>query len=623
MKKQTILLLCMVITIQVSARDLHPQYVKVQEKLATGWNTWNTQSVLSHVLLPQGLAINLTFKQNAKAGDRFLREALIGRQGKNMEVVLPGPHAYDGSYTELTMQWRSVYVRVQSATEGDDLVLLVTLLESGDFAPSLIVESGLLWNRAGKVQFRENHLLAVLPAGNIPIYITQPHHADPNVSALHPYYASVLEKSIGISTGEKRTLDEIKEIVRKRKSEHQKKIDSYGELADVYEAVQTVMAWDTIYDPLKNRVISPVSRIWNQWRGGWALFCWDTFFAATMASIDNKELAYANAVEMLQEKSPAGFVPNVSQGNGRKSNDRSQPPVGGITIWQLYEKYQEKWLLEATFDDLLIWNRWWEKNRDYKGLLCWGSDWYDDPWKDKARGNRLAAALESGLDNAPMYDDIPYNSDTHLLELWDVGLNGLYIADCKVLVKIAEILGRTKVANELKIRAKKYEKHLNQLWDKQSGIYLNQRTDTMEKSDKLAPTSFYPMIGKAASKKQVRRMIKEHFYNSDEFWGEWIMPSCARNDSLYHNQNYWQGRIWAPLNYLVYLGLREYSLPQARKDLADKSKNLILKEWLEHRHVHENYNADTGEGCDSRRSDRFYHWGGLLGVIVLMEAGRM
>ena len=27
--------------------------------LAKGWNTWDTNSVLSHVLLPQGLAINL------------------------------------------------------------------------------------------------------------------------------------------------------------------------------------------------------------------------------------------------------------------------------------------------------------------------------------------------------------------------------------------------------------------------------------------------------------------------------------------------------------------------------------------------------------------------------------
>jgi len=38
-------------------------------------------------------------------------------------------------------------------------------------------------------------------------------------------------------------------------------------------------------------------------------------------------------------------------------------------------------------------------------------------------------------------------------------------------------------------------------------------------------------------------------------------------------------------------------------------------------HVHENYNSDTGEGCDQQRSDRYYHWGGLLGLIALIESG--
>ncbi len=34
-------------------------YKDMQSRLARGWNTWNTRSVHSHVLLPEGLAINL------------------------------------------------------------------------------------------------------------------------------------------------------------------------------------------------------------------------------------------------------------------------------------------------------------------------------------------------------------------------------------------------------------------------------------------------------------------------------------------------------------------------------------------------------------------------------------
>ena len=36
-------------------------------------------------------------------------------------------------------------------------------------------------------------------------------------------------------------------------------------------------------------------------------------------------------------------------------------------------------------------------------------------------------------------------------------------------------------------------------------------------------------------------------------------------------------------------------------------------------HVHENYNAMTGTGDDVRSSDRFYHWGALLGYIQYLQ----
>jgi hypothetical protein len=72
---------------------------------------------------------------------------------------------------------------------------------------------------------------------------------------------------------------------------------------------------------------------------------------------------------------------------------------------------------------------------------------------------------------------------------------------------------------------------------------------------------------------------------------------------------------------LAYLAMRRAGLKEPCKVLAEKSRNLILKEWLEKGHVHENYNGDTGEGCDVKNSDRFYHWGGLLSLIPLMDAG--
>ena len=100
-----------------------------------------------------------------------------------------------------------------------------------------------------------------------------------------------------------------------------------------------------------------------------------------------------------------------------------------------------------------------------------------------------------------------------------------------------------------------------------------------------------------------------------------MLPSIARNDPAYPEQDYWRGRVWAPLNFLVYLALCRTELDDVRKDLAEKSQKIFLNEWNMHRHVHENYNSITGEGCDVENSDKFHHWGALLCVVALAEAG--
>jgi glycogen debranching enzyme len=98
-----------------------------------------------------------------------------------------------------------------------------------------------------------------------------------------------------------------------------------------------------------------------------------------------------------------------------------------------------------------------------------------------------------------------------------------------------------------------------------------------------------------------------------------VIPSIARYDPAFHDQDYWRGRIWGPMNYLVYLGLRNYSDAVTRSTFAEKSYALFLKEWKENGHVHENYNAIAGTGDDVSSSDRFYHWGALLGYVEYMD----
>ena len=158
---------------------------------------------------------------------------------------------------------------------------------------------------------------------------------------------------------------------------------------------------------------------------------------------------------------------------------------------------------------------------------------------------------------------------------------------------------------------------MEQLWDEENGFYYNRRTDTGEFSRRIAPTNFYALFSDNVPRERLERILQEHYYNPEEFYGDWMLPSIARNDPAYTDQEYWRGRVWAPLNFLVYLAFEQHGLKEACRDLAQKSAAVFLPEWQEHRHVHENYNSITGEGCDVHSSDKFYHWGVLLAAIVL------
>jgi putative isomerase len=600
-------------------------YEELKQKLAKGWNTWNTFSVFSHVLLPESFALNLCFRDGAKR-KTFHGEGYIGHYahsvGPNTDLTLPGPRSYDGTYTSLDFTWKDIHLTAESATDGDDLVLLVTPCDDCPDTGVIGVEAAILWNRDGSVAKDDNTLILQNGQKKIQAWTTADKIYEPYLQAAGPVLAHHTDQPLGISTGNKRTLQEIQNIVARNKAQVEAEYKKYGDLEEVYAAMRSCLIWNTIYDAEKDRVVSPVSRVWNNGWGSYVLFCWDTYFAGLMAGIDNKEIAYANVIEITREHTEDGFVPNVAAYNANKSYDRSQPPVGAMVAWRLFEKFGDKWFLKEIFDDMLTWNEWWHKSRIVADkYLAWGTEPDTHRVDSKTNDGRKRSSLESGLDNSPMYEDIPYDESTHTLKLADAGLMGMYIGDCHALANMARELGRHSDAEALQKRADFYTESCADLWNEKAGIYQNLRTDTGEHSPRMAPCNFYPLMGKVATQQQAERMMNEHFYNADEFWGEWMIPSCNRNDPAFNDQRYWRGPIWGPMNMLVYMGLVHYDLPKARKDLADKSAHVLLKEWREHKHVHENYNSINGEGCCMKASNPFYHWGGLLGLIPLMEAG--
>jgi neutral trehalase len=197
----------------------------------------------------------------------------------------------------------------------------------------------------------------------------------------------------------------------------------------------------------------------------------------------------------------------------------------------------------------------------------------------------------------------------------DVGVAGLFIGDCNALIRLAEASGNSADIEVLAMRRAKAEEGLSCLWNEEDGIYENLDLVTGKWVRHLTPMNFFALYSDTVTDEQKKRMMEEHLLNPAEFWGDYVIPSVSRRDYAFYEQHYWRGRIWAPLNYLVYKALKAAGLMKEAKLLGEKSAQLFLKEWNEHRHVHENYSAVDGMGCSARQSDAFYHWGALLAFM--------
>lgn len=283
------------------------EYASVQKRLSRGWNTWDVNSVMTQVLLPEGLAIQIG---TTVADEAFLSSALIGRLTPGAEQIFPGPHAYHGSYTDLRASWRGHNFRIQSAHDGSDLVLLAAPLPSAhpSSAPPVIVFSAaLLWNRQGSVTKRDGRIDTHAPSGDVAVYLVGQDDVRTGVPVNGAYFASIFDRPVAISSGKPRTMQEIQSILHRERATYDVSNIRNGQPSQVADAIQTIIGWDTIFDPEHNRVITPVSRNWSVGWGGYVLFDWDTFFTASLAAVGDRDLGYANAIEVLREITPAGL----------------------------------------------------------------------------------------------------------------------------------------------------------------------------------------------------------------------------------------------------------------------------------------------------------------------------
>ena len=452
-------------------------------------------------------------------------------------------------------------------------------------------------------------------------------------------------------------------------------------LAAATQAATAALGWRNIFVPCEAGSLMPVTFGFSwispapaSFDHAYVIFLWDNALASFTAGVLGfKAAAYSNLIQQVKSKTSGGYMPNWASGGSKAQ--QAEPAVASRVLLELYARFQDAWLVELLLDDLLDHSQWqWERRR----VVVAGSACCDEPGFITLGGDSAACATaqdcvgafrgESGLDQSPLWDcpgAAPDGSggdcsllwraapQPHVLQLGEVQSTALFAADARALAALAEAVGRPAQAALLRARAAAMAAQLQRAWDARAGAFLNVYTQSGALSPRLAPTTFYPLLARAASPAQALQLVRRHLLNASEFCvgapgagGEgchWGLPSIARSDAAFMQPLgyvYWRGLGWGPMNLLVWWSLSESrgedaEVDAARRALAAQKGAQVVDMWQRNRHVCENYSPyapnsslSPGTGSDGRPKSNgectgweFYTWGALGAVLQLLEAG--
>jgi len=404
-----------------------------------------------------------------------------------------------------------------------------------------------------------------------------------------------------------------------------------GWLVDVPAAINDQLEWSEVYTPERRRPYITVSRSWARENNSAPDFLWDSFFSALLVCQEDERKSFDLIRDITSWQNDQGMF--VQYGQWRPRPDRTsfpvawghtQYPVGGLAVAKIYMRRPNRGFLEEIYPRLLKNHRWWFSDRgdgqpwrdgNRNGLLELGSNYPEEI----SYGDRQQVAYYESYDDSPQWWHVArYNEKTGTLEQDTVERNCLYAMDCWILAWMARELGRDEEAAHLEAEHRSMADTINRLlWDPVRRCYFNRRWQPVGGDwffPQMAPDIFMALLAKVARPEQAEA-LRRVYHDPKKFAGQWILPTISRDDPLYPKQDYWRGKVWAPVNWLVYQGLKIYDWDHEARLLAESSAKMFLKPWRENGNCHENFLATTGEGS----SDPHYTWGALMALIAVEE----
>lgn len=232
-------------------------------------------------------------------------------------------------------------------------------------------------------------------------------------------------------------------------------------------------------------------------------------------------------------------------------------------------------------------------------------------------------AISSGADNNVALTNDPKDKSAILA----TDISTFQYREYNAMAQLADKLGKADEAAEYRKKAADLKAAmLKYFWFPKEAMFYNIRRDTGQPVKRISYSSFVPLIDDILPEKDAKEMIRRYMLNKDVMLAPYGIRSLSKQDPDYNNKaiivpySNWQGPIWINANYLNYISLRRYGLDKEARELSGILGRMVLADIAKWGSMHEDYNAETGEGLAPTPEESPNHvFAGFVGWNLLVE----
>lgn len=343
--------------------------------------------------------------------------------------------------------------------------------------------------------------------------------------------------------------------------------------------------------------------------GFWA---WDSWKHAAALARFAPDLARDQIRAMFDRQRPDGMVPDCVYLDAKDNNWRNtKPPLATWAVLAVYDATADRAFLTEMYGKLARYHRWWwtARDHDHDGLAEFGS----------TDGTRMAAAWESGMDNAVRFDDakmLPNGPGAWSLDQASVDLNAYLYREAIDLARIAEVLGKVDDHAAWMKEAERIQTAVRtRMFDREHGYFFDIHLSDRSPVRVYGAEGWTPLWAGLADATQARA-VSQVMLDPKKFATRMPFPTLAADDPHFSPvKGYWRGPVWLDQAYFGVEALRRHGYAQQADEMA---RRLVLnaRGLTAQAPFYENYDPLTGNGYQSPN----FSWSAAAYVLMLTPA---